>query len=115
MTKADDVGRGNPGRAEAGGDVGGTQIRRLNPLERRDIAGERRVELGGGACGGELGAHGAREVGVRGQPRAVFRIAEDRLAEFIDHGVYIAVQEFRDVRRVDGAALVEHHGERIDR
>ena len=115
LDEGDDVGRGNPGRAEAGGDVGGTQIRRLNPLERRDVAGERRVELGGGACGGELGAHGAREVGVRGQPRAVFRIAEDRVAEFIDHGVYIAVQELRDVRRVDGAALVEHHSERIDR
>lgn len=101
--------------APTGGDVGGTQIRRLHPLERCDVAGEGRVELGSRACGGELGAHGAREVGVRCQPRAVFRIAKDSLAEFIDHGVYIAVQELRDVRRVDGAALVEHHSQRVDR
>ena len=38
-----------------------------------------------------------------------------RIAEFIDHSVFIAVQEFRDMRQVGGAALVEHHGERIDR
>ena len=30
LDEGDDVGRGNPGRAEAGGDVGGTQIRRLH-------------------------------------------------------------------------------------
>ena len=70
------------------------------PAERRDVAREGRVEgLGGLRCGGELGADRTGEIGVRCQPRAVRGIAEDRVAEFTDHGVDIAVQELRDVRR----------------
>ncbi|MCP2223595.1 UNVERIFIED_ORG: hypothetical protein J2R74_009028 [Bradyrhizobium japonicum] len=114
LDEGDDVGRGDPGRAEAGRDVGGAKIWRLHPLERRDVADVRRVERDGGTCGGELGAHGAREIGVRCQPRAAFRIAEDRITKFIDHSVDIAVQELSDVLRVDGAALVEHHGKGVD-
>ena len=115
LDEADDIGDRNPGRAEAGGDVGGPQIRRLDLLKRRDVSGERRIEIGGRAGCRELGAHRTRKISVRRLPCAAFRIVENRIAELGEHGLDITMQKLRDVLRVGGAAFVEDDGERVDR
>ncbi len=115
LYEGDDVSGWDPWRAETRGDVGGAKIGRLNIGQGADIALIGRIELGRGLRRRELGADSARKIPVSSLPRSIGRIAEDCLAQLVDHISGIAVQQLGDMVDVNVPAVVQHNGERICR
>ncbi len=91
LDEGDDITGWNPGCAETCGDVRRPKVGRLDRLQRGDIAGKGRIERRGGLGRDELGADGAREIGISRLPGSVRRIAKNGVAEFGKHIIDIAV------------------------
>jgi hypothetical protein len=68
LDEGNNIGSGDPGRAETGGDIGRGQVSGLHRNQRSDIAREIRIEGRGGFGYHQFGAHGAGEIGIGGLP-----------------------------------------------
>lgn len=111
--ESDDVGGRYPRCTEAGGDVGGPEVRRLHGLESNDIAHEVRIERRSGFRRFQPVADRPGEIGVGRLPGPVRRVAEDGVSKLRDDVFDGPMQQFGDMIEIDMAAFVEHHGKRV--
>ncbi|UZO99247.1 Hypothetical protein RMHFA_05568 (plasmid) [Roseomonas mucosa] len=114
LNEGGDVAGRDPRGAEPGSDVGGPQVLRLHPLQRRHVAGVAPVQHGGGPGGGELAADVTRQVLVGGLPGfealgGQARIEEHGLAQLGQHRRPVAPEQLGDVVEIHGPALGQRH------